>query len=80
MRKYTQKQLRELVRLGCAEDYTHNPSGYIDYNGPPLYFCLTRSSGCGTIGMEGGAGLLSVVLLIVWFPLAALADVVRKSK
>lgn len=26
MRKYTQKQLRELVRLGCAEDYTHKPS------------------------------------------------------
>lgn len=44
------------------------------------YACLTRSSGCGTIGMEGGAGLLSVVLLIVWFPLAVLADVVRKSK
>lgn len=29
MRKYTQKQLRELVRLGCAEDYTHKPSEYI---------------------------------------------------
>lgn len=29
MRKYTQKQLRELVRLGCAEAYTHKPSEYI---------------------------------------------------
>nr|DAF86467.1 MAG TPA: hypothetical protein [Siphoviridae sp. ctCNm48] len=29
MRKYTQKQLRELVKLGCAEDYTHKPSEYI---------------------------------------------------
>lgn len=29
MRKYTQKQLRELVRLGVAEDYTAKPSEYI---------------------------------------------------
>ena len=29
MRKYTQKQLRELVRLGYAEDYTNKPSEYI---------------------------------------------------
>lgn len=29
MRKYTQKQLRQLVRLGCAEDYTNKPSEYI---------------------------------------------------
>lgn len=29
MRKYTQKQLRELVILGCAEDYTNKPSEYI---------------------------------------------------
>ena len=29
MRQYTQKQLRELVRLGCAEDYTNKPSEYI---------------------------------------------------
>lgn len=29
MMKYTQKQLSELVRLGCAEDYTNNPSEYI---------------------------------------------------
>lgn len=26
MRKYTQKQLRELVRLGFAEDYTNKPA------------------------------------------------------
>lgn len=26
MRKYTQKELRELVRLGVAEDYTNKPS------------------------------------------------------
>ena len=29
MRRYTQKQLRELVRLGCAEDYTHKPNEYM---------------------------------------------------
>ena len=28
MRKYTQKELRQLVRLGVAEDYTHKPSEY----------------------------------------------------
>lgn len=26
MRKYTQKELRQLVRLGVAEDYTNNMS------------------------------------------------------
>ena len=26
MRKYKQKELRELVRLGAAEDYTNKPS------------------------------------------------------
>lgn len=29
MRKYTQKELRQLVRLGVAEDYTNKPSDYI---------------------------------------------------
>lgn len=29
MRKYKQRELRELVRLGVAEDYTNKPSGYI---------------------------------------------------
>ena len=29
MRKYTLKELRDLVRLGVAEDYTNNPSEYI---------------------------------------------------
>lgn len=29
MKKYTQKQLRDLVRLGLAEDYTSKPSDYI---------------------------------------------------
>lgn len=28
MRKYTQKELRQLVRLGVAEDYTNKPSEY----------------------------------------------------
>ena len=28
MRKYTQKELRQLVQLGVAEDYTNNPSEY----------------------------------------------------
>ena len=29
MRKYTQKELRQLVRLGVAEDCTNKPSNYI---------------------------------------------------
>lgn len=29
MRKYTQKELRQLVWLGVAEDYTNKPSDYI---------------------------------------------------
>lgn len=29
MRKYKLKELRDLVRLGLAEDYTHKPSEYI---------------------------------------------------
>lgn len=29
MEKYKQKELRELVRLGVAEDYTNKPSEYI---------------------------------------------------
>lgn len=29
MRKYTQKELRQLVRLGVAEDYTNKPNEYI---------------------------------------------------
>lgn len=29
MRKYTQKELRQLVRLSVAEDYTNKPSEYI---------------------------------------------------
>ena len=28
MRKYTQKELRQLVQLGAAEDYTNKPSEY----------------------------------------------------
>lgn len=28
MRKYTQTELRQLVRLGVAEDYTNKPSEY----------------------------------------------------
>lgn len=29
MRKYTQKELRQLVRLGVAEDYTNKPAEYL---------------------------------------------------
>ena len=29
MRKYTQKELRQLVRLGAAEDYTNKPADYM---------------------------------------------------
>lgn len=50
MRKYTQKQLRELVKLGCAEDYTHKPSEYI--------YTLRRLAkigySSGVYGLNGG--------------------------
>lgn len=50
MRKYTQKQLRELVRLGCAEDYTHKSSEYI--------YTLRRLAkigySSGVYGLNGG--------------------------
>lgn len=50
MRKYTQKQLRELVRLGCAEDYTNKPSEYI--------YTLRRLAkigySSGVYGLNGG--------------------------
>lgn len=29
MREYNQKELRELVRIGVAEDYTNKPTKYI---------------------------------------------------
>ena len=29
MRKYKQRELRELVRLGVAEDYTNKPKGVL---------------------------------------------------
>lgn len=29
MKKYTQKELRQLVRLGAAEDYTNKPADYM---------------------------------------------------
>lgn len=29
MRKYTQKELRQLVQLGVAEDYTNKPADYM---------------------------------------------------
>lgn len=29
MKKYTQKELRDLVRLGAAEDYTNKPAEYM---------------------------------------------------
>lgn len=34
----------------------------------------------GFASLGGGAGLISILLLVIWFPLAVLADVVRKSK
>lgn len=30
MKKYTQAQLRQLVRFGVAEDYTNKPAEYMD--------------------------------------------------
>lgn len=50
MRKYTQKQLRELVRLGCAEDYTNKPSEYI-YT---LRRLETVGYSTGVYGINGG--------------------------
>lgn len=50
MRKYTQKELRQLVRLGVAEDYTNKPSEYI--------YTLRRlekvSYSMGVYGINGG--------------------------
>lgn len=103
MEKYTQKQLRELVRLGCAEDYTHKPSEYIytlrrlDKVAIPRAFTASTAASSRTPKpargtplsgvaqtclscFKGGAGLISILLLIIWFPLAVLPDVVRKSK
>lgn len=54
MEKYKQKELRELVRLGVAEDYTNKPSEYI--------YTLRRPEkvgySTGVYGINGGlAGL-----------------------
>lgn len=50
MRKYTQKELRELVRLGVAEDYTNKPHEYA--------YTLNRLEkvgySTGVYGMNGG--------------------------
>lgn len=50
MRKYTQKELRQLVRLGVAEDYTNKPSNYI--------YTLNRLDkvgySAGVYGINGG--------------------------
>lgn len=50
MRKYTQKQIRELVRLGVAEDYTNKPIEYI--------YALRRLDkvgySAGVYGINGG--------------------------
>lgn len=50
MRKYTQKQFREFVRLEAAEDYTNKPSEYI--------YALRRLDkvgySAGVYGINGG--------------------------
>lgn len=50
MRKYTQKELRDLVRLGVAEDYTNKPAEYM--------YTLRRLAkvgySAGVYGINGG--------------------------
>lgn len=50
MRRYTQKELRELVRLGVAEDYTNKPAEYM--------YTLRRLAkvgySAGVYGINGG--------------------------
>lgn len=50
MIKYTQKELRQLVRMGVAEDYTNKPSDYI--------YTLNRLTkvgySSGVYGINGG--------------------------
>jgi hypothetical protein len=50
MRKYTLKELRQLVRLGVAEDYTNKPRDYI--------YTLNRLTkvgySSGVYGINGG--------------------------
>lgn len=50
MKKYTQKELRQLVRLGLAEDCTNKPSDYI--------YTLNRFDkvgySAGVYGLNGG--------------------------
>lgn len=50
MRKYTQKELRQLVRLGIAEDYTNKPNEYI------YTLCRLDKVGysSGVYGINGG--------------------------
>ena len=50
MRKYAQKELRQLVRLGVAEDYTNKPSNYI-YT---LNRLDKRGYSTGVYGINGG--------------------------
>lgn len=50
MREYTQKELRDLVRLGVAEDYTNKPAEYM--------YTLRRLAkvgySAGVYGINGG--------------------------
>lgn len=50
MRKYKLKELRELVRLGVAEDYTNKPNEYI------YTLCRFEKVGysTGVYGINGG--------------------------
>lgn len=50
MRKYKQKDLRDLVRLGAAEDYTNKPSecAYILYRMEKVGYSM------GIYGINGG--------------------------
>lgn len=50
MREYKQRELRELVRLGAAEDYTNKPSEYIY----PLRRLVKVGYSAGVYGINGG--------------------------
>lgn len=50
MRKYKLKELRELIRLGCAEDYTNKPEEYIT----TLRRLEKVGYSCGVYGINGG--------------------------
>lgn len=68
MRKYTQKELRQLVRLGVAEDYTNKPSDYI--------YTLNRLD---KVGNKRGETMY-LILAIIFLPILVLIECVKLNK